>query len=101
LDGRQYKTGNNQGTSDGQSAGYNGQTISTAEDWNRDVQLLQTPSGEVYGFAYQGEIYIDETKLDPQAPVHEYTHIWESKLEPLVIISLNLVSILDGPLGTE
>lgn len=32
LDGRQYKTGNNQGTSDGQSAGYNGQTISTAED---------------------------------------------------------------------
>ncbi len=101
LDGRQYKTGNNQGTSDGQSAGYNGQTISTAEDWNRDVQLLQTPSGEVYGFAYQGEIYIDETKLDPQAPVHEYTHIWESKLKPLVIISLNLVSILNGPLGTE
>ena len=77
LDGRQYKTWNNQGTSDGQSTGDNGQTISTAEDWNRDVQLLRTPSGEVYGFVYQGEIYMDETKLDPQVPIHEYTHIWD------------------------
>lgn len=42
-----------------------------------NIEFLKTPSGEVYGFAYQGEIYIDETKLDPQAPIHEYTHIWD------------------------
>lgn len=65
------------------------------------IQELKTPSGETYGWAYRGEIWIDETKLDPQVLIHEYTHIWESKLESLVIISLNLVSILDGPPGTE
>jgi len=72
---RQYNSFS--GTGDGQSAGDNGQTISTAEDWNRDVQFLRTPSGEVYGFVYQGEIYMDETKLDPQVPINEYTHIWD------------------------
>lgn len=41
------------------------------------IQELKTPSGEVYGFVYQGEIYMDETKLDPQVPIHEYTHIWD------------------------
>lgn len=41
------------------------------------VDLLKTADGEVYGFVYQGEIYIDETKLDPQVPIHEYTHIWD------------------------
>lgn len=82
------------------NSGTNQGILSEISD-RRNIQFLKTPSGEVYGFVYQGEIYIDETKLDPQAPVHEYTHIWESKLEPLVIISLNLVSILNGPLETE
>lgn len=81
--------------------GTNGPRYVAIDKNNSDIEFLKTPSGEVYGFVYQGEIYIDETKLDPQAPVHEYTHIWESKLEPLVIISRNLVSILDGPSGTE
>lgn len=44
---------------------------------NPDIEFLKTPSGEVYGFVYQGEIYMDETKLDPQVPIHEYTHIWD------------------------
>ena len=51
--------------------------IGTFSNERNEIQLLKTPSGEVYGFVYQGEIYIDETKLDPQAPVHEYTHIWD------------------------
>ena len=42
-----------------------------------NIKFLQTSSGEVYGFVYQGEIYMDETKLDPQVPIHEYTHIWD------------------------
>ena len=41
------------------------------------IQELKTPSGEFYSFVYQGEIYMDETKLDPQVPIHEYTHIWD------------------------
>ena len=39
--------------------------IGSFSNERNEIQLLKTPSGEVYGFAYQGEIYIDETKLDP------------------------------------
>ncbi len=42
-----------------------------------EIEFLKTSSGEIYGFVYQGEIYMDETKLDPQVPIHEYTHIWD------------------------
>jgi len=46
---------------------------------------LRTSTGEVYGFAYQGELYIDETKLRADTPLHEYTHLWDeavAKIEP-------------------
>lgn len=41
------------------------------------IKPLQILSGDVYGFVYHGEIYLDETKLDPQVSIHEYTHIWD------------------------
>ena len=50
-------------------------TFSTEDD---RIDLLKTEDGEVYGFVYQGEIYMDETMLDPQVPIHEYTHIWDA-----------------------
>jgi hypothetical protein len=43
-----------------------------------NIEFLKTPSGDIYGFVYNGEIYMDETKLDPQVPIHEYTHIWDN-----------------------
>ena len=37
-----------------------------------------TPDGEVYGFvAPNGDIYLDETKINPEHPIHEYTHLWD------------------------
>jgi hypothetical protein len=42
-----------------------------------DTQYLKTSLGEVLGFVYKGEIYLDETKFSPEAPLHEYTHIWD------------------------
>lgn len=47
---------------------------------NLDIRELRTPEGELYGFAYNGEIYLDETKLSPNAAIHEYTHLWDKPL---------------------
>lgn len=37
-----------------------------------------TPSGEIYGFVTpDGNIYLDETVISPEHPIHEYTHMWD------------------------
>ena len=57
-----------------------GRTISTAEDWN--FPLFATPQGEVYGFVdKEGNIYLDETKITPEHPIHEYTHLWDRTVQ--------------------
>ncbi len=43
-----------------------------------DIQFFATPRGEVYGFvAPNGDIYLDETVISPEHPIHEYTHLWD------------------------
>lgn len=42
------------------------------------IQYMMDKAGEVYGFAYQGEIYIDEDLINSNVLAHEYTHIWDS-----------------------
>jgi len=29
---------------------------------------------------YNGEIWLDETKVSPNAAIHEYTHLWDNAL---------------------
>lgn len=58
-----------------------GRTISTSEDWN-DAELFTTSQGEVYGFVDKdGNIYLDETKISPEHPIHEYTHLWDRTVQ--------------------
>ena len=58
-----------------------GRTISTSEDWN-GAELFTTPQGEVYGFVdKEGNIYLDETKISPEHPIHEYTHLWDRTVQ--------------------
>jgi hypothetical protein len=68
-------------SSDGQSITDNagtGLTISTEDDWIKDAGFFQTPDGTIYGFADpQGNIYLDETIISPEHPIHEYTHLWD------------------------
>lgn len=46
-------------------------------DSSNEVFFL-TPSGEIYGFVTpNGDIYLDETKISPEHPIHEYTHLWD------------------------
>ena len=42
------------------------------------IETFTTPQGEVYGFVdKEGNIYLDETKISPEHPIHEYTHLWD------------------------
>ena len=42
------------------------------------TQFLKTADGEVYGLMQNGEIYLDMALLNPNTPIHEYTHIWDA-----------------------
>jgi hypothetical protein len=43
-----------------------------------EIQTFTTPQGEVYGFVDKdGNIYLDEAKISPEHPIHEYTHVWD------------------------
>lgn len=46
-----------------------------------DLPFFKTPSGEVYGFVTpDGKMFLDETKINPEHPIHEYTHLWDRAL---------------------
>jgi hypothetical protein len=46
-----------------------------------DLPFFMTPNGEVYGFVDEkGNIYLDETVISPEHPIHEYTHLWDRTL---------------------
>ena len=58
-----------------------GRTVSSIEDW-KDIETFTTPQGEVYGFVDKdGNIYLDETKISPEHPIHEYTHLWDRAVQ--------------------
>ena len=58
-----------------------GRTVSSIEDW-KDIETFTTPQGEVYGFVdKEGNIYLDETKISPEHPIHEYTHLWDRAVQ--------------------
>ena len=40
------------------------------------IQFMRTPQGTVYGWAVNGKIYLTKAGLNPETPVHEYTHLW-------------------------
>ena len=42
---------------------------------------LKTSKGEVYGFTYNGKIYLDPTTMNVEAPIHEYTELWSAVIE--------------------
>ena len=50
---------------------------------NDDIQAFETVGEDgkkkkIYGFITpKGEIYLDETAISPEHPLHEYTHIWD------------------------
>lgn len=57
------------------SATDNNGDFSTTDD---NIEKFMTPQGELYGFVDRdGNIYLDETMISPEHPIHEYTHLWD------------------------
>lgn len=46
-------------------------------DKENDRKFLRTPSGEVYGWTVGGKVYLNRDAMNPETPVHEYTHLWD------------------------
>ncbi len=66
----------------------NGRTNSTIEDW-RNIEFFSTPQGEVLGFVdKEGNIYLDETKIIPEHPIHEYTLLWDRASKEILIYGI-------------
>lgn len=40
------------------------------------VQFMKTPQGTIYGWTVGGKVYLTQDGLNPETPIHEYTHIW-------------------------
>lgn len=56
--------------------------IGTFSITNDDITTYTTPQGEVYGFIdKEGNVYLDETKISPNHPIHEYTHLWDRTVQ--------------------
>ncbi len=46
------------------------------------IEKFQTPQGELYGFVDKdGKMYLDETVISPEHPIHEYTHLWDRTVQ--------------------
>lgn len=59
--------------------------IATQEDIdaitsNAQAEELTDSKGEVYGWTVNGEIYLTKKGLNPETPVHEYTHMWATAM---------------------
>lgn len=48
---------------------------------NEQIETFETPDGTVYGWAVGNEIYLTEDGLNPETPIHEYTHMWAKAME--------------------
>src|SRR5574344_1464565 len=44
---------------------------------NTNNILLKNAKGIIYGFTKDGQIYLNSDNLDLNAPLHEFTHIWD------------------------
>lgn len=40
-------------------------------------KAMRTPGGVVYGWTEGGKIYLNRDAMNPEAPLHEYTHLWD------------------------
>ncbi len=41
-----------------------------------EVETLRTPQGVVYGWTDGKKVYLTKEGMNPETPIHEYTHLW-------------------------
>lgn len=45
------------------------------------VRELRDSHGVVYGWVKNGEIYLNKDRMNPETPLHEYTHTWDEMVK--------------------
>ena len=45
------------------------------------VRELRDGAGTVYGWVKDGEVYLNRDAMNPETPVHEYTHLWDAMVQ--------------------
>lgn len=80
------------------SAGGENTTYSRTDD---NIHYFKDSKGVVYGYVDKhGNIHLDENKIRPEHPIHEYTHIWDrvvaSKNPSLWIRGVELMKRFNG-----
>lgn len=80
------------------SAGGENTTFSRTND---DIYFFKDSKGAVYGYVDDdGIIYLNKNKINPEHPIHEYTHIWDrvvaSKNPSLWIRGVELMKQFNG-----
>ena len=45
------------------------------------VRYLKDGNGQVYGWTVGGKIYLNRDAMNPETPIHEYTHIWDDMVK--------------------
>lgn len=45
------------------------------------IEFMRTPNGVVYGWTIGGKIFLTKAGVNPNTPVHEYTHLWAEALK--------------------
>lgn len=48
---------------------------------NNEINKLTYSNGTLYGFEHNGTIGIFTEELNPETPMHEYTHLWDSVMQ--------------------
>lgn len=55
--------------------------LAQVQEVNAPASLLQSPNGTIYGYAKGGKIYLTPNGMNPNTPIHEYTHLWDLALQ--------------------
>lgn len=50
--------------------------LAEREEVNGIIEFLRTPQGTIYGWTDGKRIYLTRDGMNPETPVHEYTHLW-------------------------
>jgi len=77
--GIKVQTGNRQG---GDGRGMNYVIFNDADLQIKErIEFMQRPNGTVYGWSKGNRIYLTPEGVNPNTPIHEYTHLWAKSLQ--------------------
>lgn len=46
-----------------------------------DTRYLKTPDGTVYGWVAGGKVFLNRDAMNPETPLHEYSHLWDEMVQ--------------------